>query len=190
LIRLASLWSVSLVAIYLGFFLVFAVWPRSGNADLSVVLGNQVLPDGQPTARLAARLDEGARCYHAGLAPLILVTGGHERNGWDEADVMRAYLLARNVPAAAILEDHAGNTTWASAINTAALMRARHLTSVLIVTQYFHVPRCMLAFRLAGIGTMRAAYPRYADSRDPYSVVREMVALPAYALRLYRRSPV
>lgn len=159
------------------------LWPRSGHADLAVVLGSKVLADGRPSPRLVARLDEAVRAYQAGLVPVILVSGGREKNGFDEADVMRSYLLARDVPAQAVLEDHQGLTTWASAVNTAALMRQNGSRTVLVVSQYFHLPRCELAFHRAGIVAVFAAYPQYLEWRDVYAVAREMVALPAYALR-------
>lgn len=170
------------LAVYAAAVVANGLWPRAGKADLAVVLGNKVLSNGQASPCLAARLDEAVLAYRHGLAPKILVSGGRETNGFDEADVMRGYLLAHGVPADAVLEDHQGYTTWATALNTSALVRSQHLQSVLVISQYFHLPRCEFAFHRAGIATVFAAYPAYATLWDVYAVAREMVALPAYAL--------
>jgi len=157
-------------------FVADGLYPRQGHADLAIVLGSQVLADGKPSARLAARLQEGVWAYRNGLAPLILVSGGAEKSGFDEADVMRAYLIQHGVPEQVILEDRHGITTRASADNATAIMRQRRLQSALIISQYFHIPRCILAFRQAGITHIHAAYPRFVEWRDFYSIAREMAA--------------
>jgi uncharacterized SAM-binding protein YcdF (DUF218 family) len=52
-----------------------------------------------------------------------------------------------------------------------------------VVTQYFHIPRAMLALRKAGAPGISATYPRFFEWRDFYSILRELAALPDYALR-------
>jgi vancomycin permeability regulator SanA len=170
-------------AAYTGVFLVYALLPRGGPADLAVVFGSRVLADGTPSARLKARLDAGLTAYRLGLVPLILVSGGREPGGFDEADVMRAYLLQAGIPDNAILLDHDGVNTMATARNAVRIMQARHLRRVLVVTQYFHIPRAMLALRKAGAPGISATYPRFFEWRDFYSILRELAALPDYALR-------
>jgi vancomycin permeability regulator SanA len=180
-IRLPLIVLVCVVTGYVSLFLIGALWPQADRADLAVVLGNQVLADGQPSRRLAARLNAGAQAYRAGLVPLILVSGGIGASGFDEASVMREYLLHAGIPASAILVDSAGVDTRATARNTVSVMRAMNLNRVLVVTQYFHIPRCILALRLAGAASVGATYPTYVEVRDLFSLARELVALPVYA---------
>jgi vancomycin permeability regulator SanA len=156
-------------------------------ADVGVVLGSKVELSGQPSARLAARLDRGASLYAAGTIKHVIVSGGTGVEGFDEAVVMRDYLLARGVPAAAILVDSAGATTDATARNCAALMQQHHFKSVTVVTQYFHVPRTRLALRRQGVADIRSAHAAYFELRDLYAIAREVAALPAYWLK--RPSP-
>ena len=52
-----------------------------------------------------------------------------------------------------------------------------------VVTQYFHVARATLACRRAGIDIVGASVPRWFEPRDLYSLAREVVALPVYAVR-------
>lgn len=153
------------------------------DADVAVVLGNTVQPGGQPSARLAARLDRAYDCYAASRCRILFVSGGVDPAGTDEAAAMRDYLLARGVPADRIVVDSAGVDTWATARHASAYMREHCYTRALAVTQYFHVPRTMLALKRQGVAEVSGAYPAFFEMRDLYSVFRE---LPAVALYIFR----
>lgn len=152
-------------------------------ADMAIVLGNTVLPDGNPSPRLAARLDRAYDCYAARQCRVLFVSGGIDPAGADEAATMRNYLLARGVPDDRIVVDPDGRTSWATAAHAAAYMRAEGYTSALAVTQYFHVPRTMLALRRHGVAEVSGGYPRFFEWRDLYSVFRELPAVAWYAWR-------
>lgn len=156
---------------------------RARTADVALVLGNTVEPNGQPSPRLAARLERARRCYAEHRCRYLFVSGGVERSGMDEAAVMRAYLIARGVPSERIVADSAGVDTWSSARNASAFMRSRGFSSALAVTQYFHLPRTMLALRRFGVRDVSGAYPRFWEWRDLYSTVREVPAIVWYAVR-------
>lgn len=153
-------------------------------ADAIVVPGNTVAPDGTPSPRLRARLNAALQAYWQGAAPLIVVSGGVGIEGFDEAAVMAAYLVQQGVPASAVLRDSAGNDTAATAANTAHLLQARGLTSVIVATQYFHVPRTCLALRHAGLRVSGSVHARYVEARDLYSLAREVIGIAAYAVGL------
>lgn len=152
-------------------------------SDVGIVLGSKILPDETPSDRLRARLDKTADLYRQGMFRHIIVSGGTGKEGFNEAQVMAAYLSERrSVPRSAILLDEQGNTTRATAVNSAAIMQAHGFKSALVVTQFFHVPRSRYALRLVGIDTVHSAHADYFETRDFYSLVREMIALPAYWL--------
>ena len=96
---------------------------------------------------------------------------------------MRDYLLARGVPAARIVVDSLGNDSWATARHASAYMREHGYTRALAVTQYFHVPRTLLALRRQDVADVSGGYPRFFEWRDLYSVFRELPAMAWYALR-------
>jgi len=152
-------------------------------ADLAVVPGSKVNPDGRPSLMLQARLDHAIDLYRHNYFKLVLVSGGRSREGYDEADVMRDYLITHGVPRDVILEDHDGYTTWMTAKNTAHLMAGRHLKSVLVISQYFHMARCRLAFEKFGVAPVYTSHATFWSIRDLYSVPREAVGYVAYALR-------
>ena len=150
-------------------------------SDVGVVLGSKAMPDGTPSDRLRARLDKAAELYRQGMFKHIIVSGGTGIEGVNEAQVMAAYLADRqSIPRAAIFLDEHGNTTEATALNTAAMMKANGLKSALVVTQFFHVSRSRYALRRAGIEKVGSVHATYFEARDLYSLAREIVALPAY----------
>ena len=152
-------------------------------ADVIVVPGNTILPDGTPSPRLQARLDAALTQFQARRAPRILVSGATGKEGFDEAAAMARYLLKHGVPAGAILEDNQGWTTDATARNAAALMRARGWKTAMVATQYFHVPRFRLALQRAGIAVSGNVHAPYFELRDLYSVPRETVGYLVYYVK-------
>ena len=156
---------------------------RLGNADVALVLGNQVNPDGSPSPRLIARLDEAADLFQEGYFPKIIVSGGTGKEGVPEGTAMKNYLVSEGVPHSAILVDDQGNDTQASAENTVATMKAGNMKSVLVITQYFHVPRSKLALSKLGVSEIYNSHPRFFEARDIYSIVRELPAYLKYLLR-------
>ena len=158
-------------------------------ADLGVVFGNTVLPDGLPSPRLATRLNRTLELFQHGAFPLILVSGARGEEGFDEAVVMRDYLIARGVPSAKIVVDRQGFTTFATATNTVSLLRERNLRSAMVVTQYFHISRAKLALRRAGVTTVYSAHADLFTLRDLYSIPRELVGYVSYLLKQPNQSP-
>ena len=156
-----------------------------GSADLGIVFGNTVYPDGTPSARLAARLDRALELHRQGLFHLVLVSGATGKEGRDEALAMRDYLLHRGVPSGDVLVDSNGGTTFATAANAHRLMEERGLHSAMVISQYFHVPRAKLALRRSGVEKVYSAHAHYFELRDLYSAPRELIAFLRYALRSY-----
>ncbi|MGK5047001.1 YdcF family protein [Janthinobacterium sp. GB4P2] len=156
---------------------------KEAPADVIVVPGNTILPDGTPSPRLQARLDVALKQFQAHRAPRILVSGATGKEGFDEAASMARYLQSRGVPASAIIEDNQGWTTDATARNAAFLMRAHGWKTAMVATQYFHVPRFRLALARAGIEVSGQVHAPYFELRDLYSVPRETVGYAVYFAR-------
>lgn len=79
--------------------------------------------------------------------------------------------------------DNMGLDTWDTARNASAYMKTRHLESALVVTQYFHVPRAVIALKRFGISHVTGSYPRFFEIRDIYSTIREAPAIIWYSVR-------
>lgn len=152
-------------------------------ADVAIVPGNTVEKDGHPSARLRARLDQTLALYRQGLFPDVIVSGGVGSEGFDEAEVMKLYLVENGVPEGRIHVDGGGATTYLTAKNAARIMRENGWQSAMVVTQYFHVPRMRLALKRSGITPVFSAHARYFELRDIYSIAREVIGYGAYLIR-------
>jgi vancomycin permeability regulator SanA len=112
-----------------------------------VTFGAKVRDDGTPSIELRERVTRATELYRAGLARTVVMTGGIEPSGFDETIVMPDLAVAQGVPAEAIVLDERGVTTNASVDRTAEILRARGLSTVLAVSQPYHLPRIKFAWR-------------------------------------------
>ena len=184
--RKIILLSLSALAVFLlatAALVLAGLHDKLAPADVIVVPGNTILPDGTPSPRLQARLDVALKQFQEHRAPRILVSGATGKEGFDEAASMARYLLKRGVPAGAVIEDNQGWTTDATARNAAFLMRQHGWQTAMVATQYFHVPRFRLALERAGIAVSGQVHAPYVELRDLYSVPRETVGYAVYFMR-------
>lgn len=155
------------------------------TADVAIVLGNTVESDGRPSARLRGRLDKAVELYHGGLFRHVIVSGGTGVEGFNEAEVMKRYLVSQGVPEDHIIADGEGATTSLTARNAARVMKERGWQSALVISQYFHVPRTRLAVESYGVRPVYSAHAEYFELRDVYSIAREVIGYVAYLVRGY-----
>ncbi|MEO6788189.1 MAG: YdcF family protein [Chthoniobacteraceae bacterium] len=153
------------------------------HADVALVLGSKVELDGTPSVRLRARLDRTLELFRDGYFPSIIVSGGLGKEGYDEATVMREYLVSHGVSAAQVILDSHGDTTFASAENTARILKEQNFKSVFVVSQYFHIPRARLALSRCHVAVVHSAHAHFFEWRDIYSAARETVGFASYLLR-------
>lgn len=134
--------------------------PRPAGAI--IVLGARVEPDGGPSPALKRRLDLAARCYHEGYAPWIITTGARgDDEPMPEGDAMRTYLLSQGIPAEAVTPETASYNTQQNLENAQALLAARGVEDVLIVTSDYHLWRAVsiagdLGLTACGAGSLNA----------------------------------
>jgi SanA protein len=121
---------------------------RASHAQVALVLGAQVRPDGSMSGMLADRVHVAAELYKAGKVDRVLVSGDHGRVGYDEPNTMKRALIAQGVPAGDVFTDHAGFDTWSSVVRARRVFQVR---SAVIVTQGFHMPRALWLAHHAGL---------------------------------------
>jgi vancomycin permeability regulator SanA len=155
------------------------------RSDVAVVLGNTVNADGKPSARLQARLDKTIELYQQRVFKNTIVSGGLGKEGFDEAIVMKQYLVAHGIPSTQIYVDSQGNTTYLTAKRAAQLMTEHNWQSAIAISQYFHLPRTKLALQRFGIKTVHTAHADFFELRDLYSTVREVFSYCSYQLRSF-----
>ncbi|MBH5316326.1 YdcF family protein [Paenibacillus sp. GSMTC-2017] len=150
--------------------------------DVAVVLGNKVEVNGQPSERLKARLDKSVELYNGGYFTNIIVSGGIGKEGFDEAKVMKSYLIDKGLPEDKIIEDNNGYNSYMTAQNTSKIMDELEFDSAMVITQYFHISRTKLAFRKMDIKEVYSAHANIFEFRDIYSIIREFPAYYKYLL--------
>ncbi|KMQ49544.1 putative conserved protein YdcF [Chitinispirillum alkaliphilum] len=145
-----------------------------------MVLGSKVNEDGTLSERLKARLDKSLELYNKGYFSKVIVSGGFGKEGFEEAEVMRSYLIDKGVEENSIIVDNNGNNTFMTARFTADFLSNNDYASVIVVSQYFHLFRTQLTLRKLGIKKVQCASPRFYEIRDLFSVPREMIAVLKY----------
>lgn len=186
-LRRPAIWSCSLLAMLFGFacaaVAISGLSDRVAMADLVVVPGNTVYPNGSLSDRLKGRLDIAVDLYRNGHCKAILVSGGVGVEGVDESVAMRDYLVKQGVPEAMVFRDGEGANTEATARNAAKLMRERGFRTAIAATQYFHILRVRMLLEEQGVAVVGNVHARYFEARDAYSLAREVLALAWLKLR-------
>jgi uncharacterized SAM-binding protein YcdF (DUF218 family) len=118
----------------------------AAHFDTLIVLGYPAKQDGTPRPEMRERVLEGVREYRAGVAPMIIMTGGAARNDYVEAHVMAELAKAQGVPAAAIVEEGQAKDTIQNAYYSVKIMEERGWHSAEVVSSDSHLPRASLIF--------------------------------------------
>ncbi len=173
--------------IFLCFWILLIIWDGlfddkiSGNKAYGVVYWNKVELNWEPSDRLKARLDTSIELYNDNQIQKIIVSGGIGIEWFDEAIVMKDYLLDNWIPETDIITDNQGYTTDKTWENTFTIISdlEDNLENITIVwiSQYFHIPRIKLSLKNNGFNNIYWIAPKYFELRDIYSVFRE---IPAY----------
>ena len=155
---------------------------KNQPADVAIILGSKVNPNGTLSERLQARVDKGLELYNNHRVKTIIVSGGLGREGQWEGNAMKKYLVQHQVPADQIFVDNYGNDTEKTVVNSIRIMDSLHLKSAITVSQYFHQTRTKKLFRNKGFENIESASPHFFEWWDLYSLPREFVAYYVEAL--------
>ncbi|UWG95427.1 YdcF family protein [Dehalobacter sp. DCM] len=145
------------------------------EADVILVLGAYVFPNGKVSPMLNDRLTVAYEIYTLGKASKILVSGDHSRKDYDEVNAMKKFLIDKSVPTQDIFMDHAGFSTYESMYRARDIFQAKR---VIIVTQGYHLMRAVFDARQLGL----EAYGVPSDLHD-YGVVMTSYQLREIAAR-------
>ncbi len=143
-------------------------------ADVALVLGAGIRPDGTPTPVLAERVRTGVELYQRGAVRKLIMSGDNSRVGYDEVTAMKDLAVSLGVSSGDVLLDYAGFTTMNSCVR---LRKVFGQTRAIVVSQRFHLARAIHLCRFAKIDTIGVSAP---DPRSPggrwESTVREVPA--------------
>jgi SanA protein len=135
---------------------IFDLITDTPNVPVVLIPGAAILRDGSISPVFRDRVDTAMDLYRAKKAQKILVSGDNSSVSHNEVDPVRLYLLNKGLPEKDIFLDHAGFDTYST------MYRARDIfgvTSVIVSSQSFHLPRAIFIARSLGID----AYGMSAD---------------------------
>lgn len=112
------------------------------------------------------RVWHAARLYHAGKAPLLVLSGGSDAalRAMSEGQAMQWLLIDLDVPREAMLLEERSRNTQQNARFTAMLLSERDMDSTLLVTSALHMRRALSLFRGQGLRVTPAATDHEARS--------------------------
>lgn len=130
-----------------------------------IIFGAAVRPDGQPSGALRGRIEAALETGRGLVDPLYMPTGGQGRFGRPEADVMADVLIDNGVAPEAIERERTATNTMRSALACAQLLGGSRAPTY-VATSAYHMPRCLLLLRLAGVRARSGCVPPGPASRS------------------------
>ena len=145
--------------------LILPVWwmethlPPDGDADVIVVLGAQVKPDGSPSVALERRMTVALRAYQE-KPRLILCCGARGGNEPEaEGTVMRSWMIANGVPESDVIAETESVNTRQNLLNAKKIMEEHGLVKPLLVTSDYHVARALALAKQIGLDAVGRGSP-------------------------------
>lgn len=144
---------------------------KVSKAEVAVILGAAIFPNGALTQILKDRVDMAIALYKSGKVSKILVSGDNGTVSHNEVDPVGRYLLLNGIPDQDVFLDHAGFDTYSTMYRARDIFKTK---SIIITTQAFHLPRAVFIARGLGL----EAYGVSADVVTPLfkNYIREIFA--------------
>lgn len=168
--------------IHCGFVTIDGLSDDYVKSDVAIVLGNKVKENGELSDRLKARLDVAVKLFKDSVVKCIVVSGGVGKEGFDEALVMKSYLVDNQIPRYVVIVDNKGNNTYLTASNFVEINKEYQFKYVILVSQFYHLSRTKLIFKKFGFEKLSTAHAKYFEWRDIYSLMREFPAYYKYLI--------
>lgn len=164
----------------------------SDGADAVVILGAAVYADGKPGPALLRRVKWGIELIKRGEAQWLLASGGTGGDGPSEAQIIRRIAVKHGIPHQQILLEERADSTWENAGECAKIIQKQGWRRIILVTDPYHLPRSLLAFRAFGVDATPCPICRgHSGTTNRTTLLlylRELPAIAYYALRaLFQR---
>lgn len=161
---------------------------RSEQKDVIVVLGAAVWEGGIPSPSLRRRILYAIELIHRKKAGILILTGGVGKYPPSEAQVMRQIALEQGIHENQIILDEQAKSTLESAIICTQILQENQWNNILIVSDYYHLLRAVLLFRVLGICAEGSSPDKEGIGTSRwqwwYLHLREIIALPWNILKV------
>ena len=149
---------------------------------VGVVLGTSAKVGKWDNAHFVNRMEAAAALYHAGRVRHLIVSGDNLHKNYNEPAAMYAKLIQLKVPHSAITLDYAGLRSLDTIVRA---QKVFGITSFTIISDDFHVPRCLFLARAYGDDCVALAADPVPWSSSARSRMREWLARFVAVLDLY-----
>ena len=170
---------VFIVCLCLNFAVVFSSQKNitdreNAEAEVIIVLGCGVKPDGSPSDMLRDRLLTAVDLYKNGAGKKLLLSGDSKNaEKYDEVGTMKRVCLSLGVPEEDIMTDTLGLSTFES-IDRAK--KIYEIKSAIIVTQKYHLYRAIYIAKSRGISTVGVSADMHTYGGQLFRDIREIPA--------------
>jgi uncharacterized SAM-binding protein YcdF (DUF218 family) len=123
----------------------------SMETDCIIVLGAQVKAWGEPSEALLRRMQQGLKNYNETPRIIICCGGQGADEPVAEGDFMREWYIKQGVPESMVLSENTSVNTQQNLEFAKRIMGEFGLTSALIVSSDYHVPRALAIAKDLGI---------------------------------------
>jgi SanA protein len=170
-------------------------WTRIYTVDqapkesVAIVFGAGLTHSGYPTTILRDRVETAAQLYFAGKVQKLLMSGDNRFDNYNEPGAMRDYAIGLGVPTEAIVVDYAGRRTYDTCYRAKAIFG---LSSALLVTQRFHLPRALFECNALGVQAAGVAADNHHYSPLLLLIwnIREQLATTGAFVDVYVNRPI
>ena len=149
-----------------------------------IIFGAAVGPGGAASGAMMDRVVAAHRLGRTLAGTVYMPTGGVGRHGPAEAEVMADLLRRRGVADERIRLEPTGRNTIGSVLACRVLLQG-HDGAVYAATSAYHLPRCLILLRMAGLRALPCPPPRRKAARSRrrrwWWWLREVPAVPVDA---------
>jgi uncharacterized SAM-binding protein YcdF (DUF218 family) len=165
-----------------------AVRDEAHAADAIVILGAAQY-NGRPSPVFKARLDHALELYRKGYSHELITTGSFGPDPkFSEAHVGTQYLLQHHVDPEAIITEQGSGSTTDIIKAVSGVLQAKQWTTVLVVSDGFHLFRLKRMFEDNGIQAYTSPAPNSpieaASSQRLFYSIREVLLFSAYRITM------
>lgn len=118
------------------------------DKETLIILGFPANADGTPSVLMKYRLDKALKIYNPEKTVAIITTGGAVQNKFEEAVVMKNYLVQKGIPAEKIFAETSAKSTFGNAHYSSKIIKKKNLPNPVIVTSEEHRERAAWTFSL------------------------------------------
>lgn len=154
--------------------------------DVAIVFGAALRDKGTTLSPyLLWRVETAVTLYKSGVVNKLLMTGDGGASDHDEPAVMRKVAIQLGVPNEAIITDKFGFDTYDSCYRARNI---RNISSAIVVTQAYHLPRAVYTCQKNGIDTIGVnAQARFGRSVGAFDIIRETFSTDKLFIQLVLR---